>query len=283
MIESLTGYGASETESFRVEARSVNHKYLEISVRMPQILLKYESDVRELIKSKFRRGKIELTVSINHRGKTGRISLNKELAVQLYSAFIDLKKDLSILGSIDISMFSNFRELFIYEEEEPDRETLFGAINQALDGLKEMRKREGEIIEKSLIDIYAQLSADFDELERLVDLGYNSYIVRLKERVRQLIERENLDEKRVFEQLLIFAQRIDIKEEVDRLKSHMTQFIETLREGGAIGKKLDFILQEMNREINTVLAKTEDFSIKRVSIEIKSHIERLKEQVQNIQ
>lgn len=283
MIESLTGYGCSERDLFRVEVKSLNHRFLEINIKVPTVLMKHEFEIRDLVKSKFQRGKIELTVSINQRGKTGKIYLNKPLALQLYSAFIDLKKELSILGSIDISMFSNFRELFIHEEEEPDREALLLAVQEALDRLREMRLREGEIIKKYLLEIYAQLERDFQELERIVDLGYNNYIVRLKERVKDLISNNHLDEKRVYEQLIIFAQKVDIKEEVDRLKSHMIQFRETLSNGNSIGKKLDFILQEMNREINTILAKTEDFQIKSISIEVKTQIERLKEQVQNIQ
>lgn len=283
MIESLTGYGCSERDLFRVEVKSLNHRFLEINIKVPTVLMKHEFEIRDLVKSKFQRGKIELTVSINQRGKTGKIYLNKPLALQLYSAFIDLKKELSILGSIDISMFSNFRELFIHEEEEPDREALLLAVQEALDRLHEMRLREGEIIKKYLLEIYAQLESDFQELERIVDLGYNNYIVRLKERVKDLISNNHLDEKRVYEQLIIFAQKVDIKEEVDRLKSHMIQFRETLSNGNSIGKKLDFILQEMNREINTILAKTEDFQIKSISIEVKTQIERLKEQVQNIQ
>lgn len=283
MIESLTGYGCSERDLFRVEVKSLNHRFLEINIKVPTVLMKHEFEIRDLVKSKFQRGKIELTVSINQRGKTGKIYLNKPLALQLYSAFIDLKKELSILGSIDISMFSNFRELFIHEEEEPDREALLLAVQEALDRLHEMRLREGEIIKKYLLEIYAQLERDFQELERIVDLGYNNYIVRLKERVKDLISNNHLDEKRVYEQLIIFAQKVDIKEEVDRLKSHMIQFRETLSNGNSIGKKLDFILQEMNREINTILAKTEDFQIKSISIEVKTQIERLKEQVQNIQ
>lgn len=283
MIESLTGYGSSERDLFRVEVKSLNHRFLEINLKVPTILLKHEFEIRDLIKSKFQRGKIELTVSINQRGKTGKIYLNKPLALQLYSAFIDLKKELSILGSIDISMFSNFRELFIHEEEEPDREALIIAVNEALDRLHEMRLREGEIIKKYLLEIYTQLEIDFQKLESMLDLGYNNYIARLKERVRDLINNNHLDEKRVYEQLIIFAQKVDIREEVDRLKSHMIQFKESLERGNSIGKKLDFIIQEMNREINTILAKTEDFQIKTISIEIKNQIERLKEQVQNIQ
>ncbi|MEN2994313.1 MAG: YicC/YloC family endoribonuclease [Thermodesulfovibrio sp.] len=283
MIESLTGYGFSEKGIFRVEAKSLNHRFLEINLKLPQILASYELEIRNLIKRKFYRGKIDVTVSINQREKTGRVYLNKNLAKQLYSAFIDLKKELSILGSIDISMFSNFRELFIYEEEKPDIDTLMNAVSEALEALHEMRKREGEIIRQTLIEITDNLEKKIKALENMVDVSYNNYIDFLKNRVKELIAENNFDEKRVLEQIIIYAQKTDIKEEVDRLQSHIIQFRENVLEGGIVGKKLDFLLQEMNREINTLMAKTEDFQVKTLAIDIKTQTERLREQVQNIQ
>ncbi|WP_353683368.1 YicC/YloC family endoribonuclease [Thermodesulfovibrio sp. 3907-1M] len=283
MIESLTGYGFSEKGTFRVEAKSLNHRFLEINLKLPAILSKHEIEIRNLIRKNFQRGKIDLTVTINQKEKTGRVYLNKNLAKQLYEAFIDLKKELSILGSIDISMFSNFRELFIYEEEQPDVNTLMLAVSEALELLHEMRKKEGQIIQQTLTEITDNLEKDIATLESFVDLSYNNYINSLKNRVKQLITENNLDEKRILEQIILYAQKTDIKEEVDRLKSHIIQFKENIMKGGSVGKKLDFLLQEMNREINTVLAKTEDFQIKTLAIEIKTKIERLKEQIQNIQ
>ncbi|GAB5045965.1 YicC/YloC family endoribonuclease [Thermodesulfovibrio sp. TK110] len=282
MIESLTGYGFSEKGIFRVEAKSLNHRFLEINLKLPQILSRYEIEIRNLIRKKFQRGKIDVTVTINQKEKTGRVYLNKNLAKQVYEAFIDLKKELSILGSIDISMFSNFRELFIYEEEEPDINTLMLALSEALESLHEMRIREGQIIYQTLIEITDNLEKDIATLETFVDVSYNNYINFLRNRVKQLITENNLDEKRVLEQIILYAQKIDIKEEVDRLQSHIIQFKENILKGGIMGKKLDFLLQEMNREINTVLAKTEDFQVKTLAIEIKTNVERLKEQIQNI-
>ena len=283
MIESLTGYGTSEKGIFRVEAKSLNHRFLEINVRLPAIVSRSEIEIRNLIKEKFQRGKIDINVSINQKEKTGRVYLNKKLAMQLYSAFIDLKKELSILGSIDISMFSNFKELFIYEEEEPDINNLMLAVSEAIEELHQMRIREGEIIKKSLLEIAENLEKLIINLESMVDMSYNNYINSLKNRVKELINQNNLDEKRVLEQIIIYAQRVDIKEEVDRLKSHIVQFKENILKGGVIGKKVDFLLQEMNREANTILAKTEDFEIKTIAIEIRTQAERLKEQIQNIQ
>ncbi|MCX8033812.1 MAG: YicC family protein [Thermodesulfovibrio sp.] len=283
MIESLTGYGSSEKGIFRVEARSLNHRYLEINLKLPIILSRYEIEIKNLIKQKFERGKIDIFISINQREKTGKIYLNKKLALQLYSAFIDLKKELSILGSIDISMFSNFKELFIYEEEEPDLNILISAVVEALESLHQMRIREGEIIKNGLIEIILNLEKNLTNLEGLIDISYNNYINTLKNRVKTIINQNNLDKNSIFEQIIILAQKTDIKEEVDRLKSHIMQFKEILNKGGIIGKKLDFLLQEINRETNTILAKTEDLQIKTLCLDIKTQTERLKEQVQNIQ
>lgn len=283
MVESLTGYGSSEKDIFRVEAKSLNHRFLEINLKLPIILSKYEMEIRNLIKQKFQRGKFDIIVSINPQGKTGKIYLNKNLALQLYSAFIDLKKELSILGSIDISMFSNFKELFIYKEEEPDLSILISTVIEALESLHQMRLREGEIIKKSLMEIIFQLEQNLIKLEGLADISYNTYINALKNKVKEIINQNNIDENRMFEQIIIFAQKTDIKEEINRLKSHIIQFKEILNTGGIIGKKLDFLLQEINRETNTILAKTEDLQVKTLSLEIKTQTERLREQVQNIQ
>ncbi|MDI6713825.1 MAG: YicC/YloC family endoribonuclease [Thermodesulfovibrio sp.] len=283
MIESLTGYGTSERDIFRVEAKSLNHRFLEINIKLPTILSKHEYEIRNLIKNKFQRGKIDLIVSINQKEKTGKVYLNKKLAMEVYSAFIDLKKELSILGSIDISIFSNFKELFVYEEEEPDVNNFIMAVSEALERLKEMRKREGELIKESIIEIVNNIEKEFINLENRVDISYNNHINSIRERVKEIIIQNNIDDNKILEQIIIYAQKSDIKEEVDRLRSHIIQFKETLEKGGIIGKKLDFLLQEMNRETNTILAKTEDFQIKTISVDLKTYIERLREQIQNIQ
>ncbi|MEN2985707.1 MAG: YicC/YloC family endoribonuclease [Thermodesulfovibrionaceae bacterium] len=282
MIQSLTGYGISEKGAFRVEIRSLNHKFLEINIKLPSLLTKYEMELRELVKLKFQRGKIDITVSLNPKERVGKIYLNKELAKNLYSAFIELKKELSILGSIDISMFANFRELFIYEEEEPDINNLRAAFNEALEAVERMRIKEGENLKESLTNIIKNLEDNIKFLDSLVDMSYNKYIETLREKIKELLENK-FDENKVIEQIVAYAQKTDIKEEVDRLKSHLSQFRELLKKGGVIGKQLDFILQEMQRESNTILGKSEDISVKNLAISIKTSIERLKEQIQNIQ
>ncbi len=283
MIESLTGYGSSEKGIFRVEAKSLNHRFLEINIKLPNILSKYDIELRNLVKQKFQRGKFDIIVSLKESERSGKIFLNKNLAIQLFSAFIDLKKELSILGSIDISMFSNFRELFIYQEEEPDINDLKDTFLEALDKLHSMRRREGEIIKDSIMEILQKIETDLIKIEGLVDISYNNFINNLKNRVREFISQNNLDENKILEHIIIFAQKIDIKEEVDRLKSHITQFREIIQRGGVVGKKLDFLLQEVLRETTTILSKTENINIKNLSIEIKAQTERLKEQIQNIQ
>lgn len=283
MIESLTGYGFSEKGIFRVTAKSQNHRFLEINMKLPTILTGYEVEIRKLVKEKFHRGRIDIIVSINQKEINGRIYLNKNLAKQLYLAFIELKKELSILGSIDISMFSNFKELFIYEEDTPDVSSLMLAVSEALQQLHQMRIREGEIIKQSLLEMADELEKEILSLETIMEVSYNNYIEFLKNRVKELIAEINLDEKRILEQIIIYAQKSDIKEEVDRLRSHITQFKENISKGGVVGKKLDFLLQEILREANTVLAKTESLEVKNLVINIKTQAERLKEQIQNIQ
>jgi uncharacterized protein (TIGR00255 family) len=157
------------------------------------------------------------------------------------------------------------------------------AVSEALERLKEMRKREGELIKESIMEIVNNIEKEFINLENRVDISYNNHINSIRERVKEIIIQNNIDDNKIIEQIIIYAQKSDIKEEVDRLRSHIIQFKETLKQGGIIGKKLDFLLQEMNRETNTILAKTEDFQIKTISVDLKTYIERLREQVQNIQ
>lgn len=283
MIESLTGYGFSEKGVFRVEAKSQNHRFLEINMKLPAILSVYEVEIRKLVKERFHRGRIDIIVSINQKEIDGKVYLNKKLAKQLYSAFVELKKELSILGSIDISMFSNFKELFVYEEDKPDASDLMFAVSEALQHLHQMRIREGEIIKQSLIEITDELEKEIMNLETLIEVSYNNYIEFLKNRVKEIIAESTLDEKRILEQIIVYAQKSDIKEEFDRLCSHITQFKESISKGGVIGKKLDFLLQEILREANTILAKTESLEVKNLVINIKTLTERLKEQIQNIQ
>uniref|UniRef100_A0A7C4EN23 YicC family protein n=1 Tax=Thermodesulfovibrio aggregans TaxID=86166 RepID=A0A7C4EN23_9BACT len=284
MIESLTGYGFSEKGIFRVEAKSQNHRFLEINMKLPLSLSGYEVEIRKLIKERFHRGRIDIIVSINQKEVIGKVYLNKKLAKQLYSAFIELKKELSILGSIDISMFSNFKELFVYEEDELDNtDNLMLAVSEALQQLHQMRIREGDIIKQNLLQIADALEKEIVNLETMTEVSYNNHIEFLKNRIKELVAEINLDEKRILEQIIVYAQKSDIKEEVDRLRSHIIQFKENILKGGIVGKKLDFLLQEMMREANTVLAKTESIEVKNLGINIKTKVERLKEQIQNIQ
>jgi len=283
LIESLTGYGFSEKGIFRVEAKSQNHRFLEINMKLPLSLSGYEVEIRKLIKERFHRGRIDIIVSINQKEVIGKVYLNKKLAKQLYSAFIELKKELSILGSIDISMFSNFKELFVYEEDELDTNNLMLAVSEALQQLHQMRIREGDIIKQNLLQIADALEKEIVNLETMTEVSYNNYIEFLKNRIKEFIAEINLDEKRIVEQIIVYAQKSDIKEEVDRLRSHIIQFKENILKGGIVGKKLDFLLQEMMREANTVLAKTESIEVKNLGINIKTQVERLKEQIQNIQ
>jgi len=284
LIESLTGYGFSEKGIFRVEAKSQNHRFLEINMKLPLSLSGYEVEIRKLIKERFHRGRIDIIVSINQKEVIGKVYLNKKLAKQLYSAFIELKKELSILGSIDISMFSNFKELFVYEEDELDNtDNLMLAVSEALQQLHQMRIREGDIIKQNLLQIADALEKEIVNLETMTEVSYNNHIEFLKNRIKELVAEINLDEKRILEQIIVYAQKSDIKEEVDRLRSHIIQFKENILKGGIVGKKLDFLLQEMMREANTVLAKTESIEVKNLGINIKTKVERLKEQIQNIQ
>ncbi|MBZ0155478.1 MAG: YicC family protein [Alphaproteobacteria bacterium] len=282
MIQSMTGFGAAEVGGFKVEVRSLNHRYLEVSVRMPSPLLEHEIPVRNLIKEKFGRGKVDVTVSLTDKRKI-RVTLNRELARGLYDAFSDLQRDLSLSGSLSLDLFASYKDLLLAEDSEYNAESLYEALRTAVDRVGEMRAREGETLGKELQRHAERLEELRREVEELARDAAPAYKETLSRRVAELLAGTPLDEARLAQEVALIAQRSDITEEVARLKSHLRQFASILEKGGSVGRKLDFLIQELNREANTIASKVDDVRIINLAIEMKTGIEKLREQVQNIQ
>lgn len=281
MIQSMTGFGSAVVDEFKVEVRSLNHKYLDISVRMPSFLIEHEIPVRNLVKAKFERGKIDVNIFLTDKRQAG-IRINKELAKEIHEAFSELKRDLSMPGSLDINFFSGYRELLLSEEPQYKTDTLYEAVNAALSKVEEMRKNEGESLGKELAERLNNLEKIHAKIEESAkDVAHNCKDKLLK-KIAELVPDLSVDEAKLSQEVAFLAQKSDITEELARLKSHMQQFSSSLSLDSA-GRRLDFLLQEMNREANTIASKVDEVQIINMTIEIKTEIERLREQVQNIQ
>lgn len=281
-MQSMTGFGAAERDGFKVEVRSLNHRYIEISVRMPSGLMEHEIPIRNIIKGRFARGKFDVNISLTDKRQL-KMGINKEVAKGIYEAFSDLQKELFLPGSLSIDFFSGFRELLVAEEPEYNIDALYNALNDAVSRVEEMRKTEGEILKKVLTDRLKRLESILGEMEGLSKGLVVNYKETLAKKIAELVPNLSIDETRLAQEVAIMAQKSDIAEELARFRSHVQQFQSALSNGDVIGRKLDFLLQEMNRETNTVASKMDDVKIINLSIEIKTEIEKLREQVQNIQ
>ncbi len=278
----MTGYGAAERKGFKVEVRSLNHRYVDVSVRMPSFLMEHEIPVRNLIKDQFARGKFDITISITDK-RQFKVRANKELAREIYDTILDLQKTLSIPGSLDIGFLSWYRELLITEEPAYSADDLYDAVRDAVTRVDEMRRKEGETLRKEL-EFHAgrveALRAEVEALSRGMALTHKEVLSR---KVAELTSSMPIDETRLAQEIALLAQKSDITEELARLRSHMQQFNAFISGSEAVGRKLDFLMQEMYREVNTIASKVDDIRIINLTIEIKTGIEKLKEQVQNIQ
>ncbi|MCL0037685.1 YicC family protein [Thermodesulfovibrionales bacterium] len=278
----MTGFGAAEVDGFKAEVRSLNHKYIDISIKMQTVFMRHEIPIRNLIKERFTRGKFDVIVSLTDRKKQ-RIRIDKEAAKEFYNAFLDLQRDLSVPGSLNIDFFSGYRELLFTEDSEYNVDTLFHAFRDAISKVEEMRKHEGTILAKELTGRLKTLKEIHGEIEELSSGMPQKLKEAISKRANEIASDLVFDESRLEQEIALMAQKSDVTEEIERFRSHLQQFDSFLLSGDAVGRRLDFLLQEMNREANTIAAKAGGTKIIKLTIEIKNEIERLREQVQNIQ
>ncbi len=283
MVQSMTGFGSGEKEGWRVEVRSLNHRFLEIYVKAPSYLFQFEMSFREAVKKRFSRGKFDLNIMPSDRSKNTELVINTDIAGRIYSAFKKLRDDLSIPGELDINAIAGFREVLIEESQKYDINIITAAFDQALDSLYEMRVREGTALASEMLRITESLGV-MNEKIRSASSGLVSDIKqKFGERIKMILEGEDIDGARILQEAAVIAARLDISEEIARIDSHISQFREILANGDIIGRRLDFILQELNREVNTIASKSADYSVSSLAVEMKTEIEKMREQVQNIQ
>lgn len=294
MIKSMTGYGTAERDlplgKVTVEARSINHKYLDISLRLPRGLFTLESTVRDLVKKRISRGRVDLTMRIDPSASTVpryRLEADTSLAEEYIRLLDTLREKFGLKGEVTVDHIAGVREIVPFLEVKEDTE-LYGeeiasVTEQALGALDESRRREGEVLEADLMGRLEAARKLVEEIKGRAPLVVDAYRERLRERVRALLEGTDFDERRFHQEVAYFAERSDVSEEVIRIESHLHQFETKLKEEGPAGRGLDFILQEMNRETNTIGAKATDVDIAHKVIEIKGELEKMREQVQNIE
>ncbi|MDI6745119.1 MAG: YicC/YloC family endoribonuclease [Thermodesulfovibrionales bacterium] len=282
MIQSMTGFGSAEKNGFRVEIRSLNHRFMDISMKLQQLLSEYEIPMRKMLKEKFARGKFDVSVSAVGDSKSG-LKFNEELAKDVYESLKALQSRLSIPGAIEIQTLLSYKELFLAGSQECDSGLLYGAFKAAMEQLEKMRVEEGRAIAEDISNTADRVESLNKDLWSVMPDVIEDYKIKFRERLRELLDGVEYDRDRVLQEVAIMIEKRDITEELVRIDAHIKQFRKILQGGDIIGKQLDFLTQEFNREANTVASKAGDYRIANIIIEMKSEIEKIREQVQNIQ
>ena len=278
----MTGFGSAEKNGFRVEIRSLNHRFMDITIKAPSYLSQYDVALRNMLKEKFQRGKFDVTVSTdNHR--MAQVTINKDMAGKIYTAFKEIQKELSIPGKLDINTLAGYRELLVEENAKYDIDALYTAFREAVSCLEAMRTKEGGMLVEEQRQRAASLKATNDKIKSLMPSLIEQYKAKFSERLRLLLEPREIDNAKVIQEASVVLEKLDISEEVHRIENHVQQLTETLKEGNVMGRKLDFLLQEIGREVNTIAAKSGDYTISSLTVDMKLEIEKMREQVQNLQ
>ena len=295
MIRSMTGYGRAEAvlggRKYVVEIKSLNHRYLELSLRIPANLLPLEMEIKKKINEHLIRGKIDITIRREtYSGIEGSrlLEVNLPLVKNYYDLLIQLKDLFNLKEDITLDMMAGLKDVFIPLETLEDEitvlwEGLAGVLSNALAALIDMRQKEGEVLGQDLKARLYLINEHLDEIDARAPQIVLEYQKRLVARIRELMDGMVIDESRLSQEVAIMAEKSDITEEIVRFRSHIKQFFEMLKSPEAMGRKVDFLIQEMNREVNTIGSKSNDAEISCHVIEIKSELAKLREQVQNLE
>ncbi|MBW2083490.1 MAG: YicC family protein [Deltaproteobacteria bacterium] len=293
MIRSMTAYGRAEEQvggrAFECEIKTVNHRYRDIHLRLPRNFQPLEEELKGVIASRIGRGRIEVSIQVNPGEEqfAYHLQLNEPLVESYKQILKDLAARFGVEPAVSLDTLCQLRDIIVYEPETPDiellRPTFVRVLEEALESLEQMRIREGENIERDFLDRLNRIDGYANEVEKLASQIVEDYRVRLKERVAQLAQDLEVDESRLAQEVAFFADRADIAEEILRIRSHTAQFREYLSFKEPVGRRLDFLIQEINREVNTLSTKASNAEISKIAVEIKGELERLREQVQNVE
>ena len=292
MVKSMTGYGrAVETvngREFTVEIRSVNNRYLDCNVKMPRAITFAEEAVKAAVKAAVSRGKVDVYISMtSEAGDDISVKLNKTVVEGYLTAMRQMVEEYGVKDDISVSTLSRMSDVFVVEKPQTDedqlKQDLLSVVDKALVNYNQMRAVEGAALEADLRNRAATILDLVSQVEILNPQTVSDYRTRLEEKMREVLENKSIDESRILTEAAIFADKVAVDEETVRLRSHLEQMDSMLRSGGGIGRKLDFLLQEMNREANTTGSKCSDVKVARIVVDIKAELEKIREQTQNIE
>ena len=292
MIKSMTGYGrAVETvngREFTVELRSVNNRYLDCSVRIPRMLSFAEDAVKQAVKASVSRGKVDVFITVrSEAGDEVQVSLNRSVLQSYLNAMRQMVDEFGVSDDISVSAVSRLPEVFVIEKPQVDEEQLLSdlmsVVAKALEGYDAMRCAEGEALDRDLRSRGQTILELVSQVEAGNGKTVSDYRARLEAKLREVLANTAIDESRILTEAAIFADKVAVDEETVRLRSHLKQMNNMLTAGGAMGRKLDFLLQEMNREANTIGSKCTDVALARIVVDIKAELEKIREQTQNIE
>jgi uncharacterized protein (TIGR00255 family) len=292
MLKSMTGFGRAEGDTslgkIIIESRSVNHRYCDINLKLPKRLILFENRIKEIIRSQVSRGRIDVTLRLDSLGEEKvQLSVDLNLAEQYYRVLQDLKEKLQLKDEITLTLLAGAKDLITAKEEtgeiEPYWKEILPILKQSLKNMDDMKQLEGESLKKDLEQRLEQIGQQLQMIKQQFPSRLKSYLARLQDRLRSFLEGMEVDPSRFQQEIAFLTERVDITEEIVRAESHLAQFNALLEGKEPVGRKMDFLLQEIHREVNTVSAKANDAEASQRAVEIKSELEKIREQVQNIE
>ena len=292
MIKSMTGFERCENlqddRKFTVEMKAVNHRYFDVNIKMPKKLGFFESAIRNLLKEYIQRGKVEIYISYEDYTESNvSLKYNESIAAEYVKYFRQIAETFHLENDIRASLIGRSPEVLTMEEQEADEKEIWAVLEKALKGaceqFTESRIREGEALKTDLISKLDGMQKDVVCIEQRYPEIMENYRKKLEEKVKELLGDTKIEEGRIASEVVLYSDKICTDEETVRLKSHIDSMKHTLQTGGSIGRKLDFIAQEMNREANTILSKANDLETSNIAINLKTEIEKVREQIQNIE
>ena len=288
----MTGYGRAQKilngRDILVEIRSVNHRYYEYSSRIPRTYNYIDEKLKTLLKNSISRGKVEVAVTINNiEGKDTEIAINKGTAEGYVQALRSISQELGLEDDLTLSKLMKLPDIFTVQKTPDDEEQVWNDVadvaQEAVSKFVEMRTTEGQRLRKDITDKADGILRMVMEVERLSPITVENYRARLYKKLSEILENKDIDEQRILTESAVFAEKIAVDEETVRLRSHISQLKAMLGSDEAVGRKLDFIVQEMNREVNTIGSKAQDLNITKIVVDMKAEIEKIREQIQNIE
>lgn len=292
MIKSMTGYGRSEKITAigkcTVEIKSVNHRYLDLSIKLPRKFNSFESNIREVLKDYIQRGKVDVFISYeNYSAESVNIKYNREAAAEYMKYFALMEEEFDVDNDIRVSTLARMPEVLTMEDENVNEDEAWKLLKETLleacDAFVVSRIKEGENLRTDLLQKLEVMKSNVELIEQKAPSVVDGYKERLTAKIKEVLGDKQIDEARILTEVCIYSDKVCVDEELVRLKSHIDSTIEALTSGGAVGKKLDFVAQELNREANTTLSKSTDLEISNIAITIKTDIEKIREQIQNIE